>query len=147
VAQATRMLADHRLTTDMPADLPLVEADAALLQQVLHNVIENAAKYSPSGSLISVIACAQGRAVQVRVLDEGPGIPDEEQELVFEKFYRAKNVVQQNGTGLGLAICRGFVEAMRGTIALANRDDERGMAVAFTLPIASQQAFHELEIS
>jgi two-component system sensor histidine kinase KdpD len=147
VAQATRMLADHQLTTDMPADLPLVEADAALLQQVLHNVIENAAKYSPPGSLISVIACAQGQAVQVRVLDEGPSIPDEEQELVFEKFYRAKNVVQQNGTGLGLAICRGFVEAMHGTIALANRDDGPGMAVAFTLPIASQQSLHELEIS
>jgi two-component system sensor histidine kinase KdpD len=147
VAQATRMLADHRLATDMPEDLPLVEADAALLQQVLHNVIENAAKYSPPGSLISVIACAQGQAVQVRVLDEGPGIPEEEQELVFEKFYRAKNVVQQNGTGLGLAICRGFVEAMRGTIAVANRDDGHGMTVAFTLPIASQQACHELEIS
>lgn len=146
-SQATRVLGEHRLAIDMPADLPLVAADTALLQQVLYNVIENAAKYSPPASLIRITARTQDETVQLRVLDEGPGIPEAELELVFEKFYRAKNVAQQNGTGLGLAICRGFLEAMHGTIEVANRDDRHGTVVAITLPVASQQVFRELEIS
>jgi two-component system, OmpR family, sensor histidine kinase KdpD len=147
ISQATRVLAEHRLAIDTPEDLPLIEADAALLQQVLYNVIENAAKYSPQGSLIRIAAHAQDQAIHIRVLDEGPGIPQAEMQLVFGKFYRATNVAQQNGTGLGLAICRGFLEAMRGTIEVANRDGRHGTVVALTLPVASQQAFRELEIT
>jgi two-component system, OmpR family, sensor histidine kinase KdpD len=145
--QAARMLSGHRLAIDTPTDLPMVEADMALLQQVLYNVIENAAKYSPPDSMIRVTARMQDQIIQIRVLDEGPGIPEHELDLVFEKFYRATNVARQNGTGLGLAICRGFVEAMRGTIEVANRDDRHGTVVALTLPVASQQALRELEIS
>ncbi len=85
--------------------------------------------------------------MQIRVTDEGPGIPEAELELVLEKFYRANNVARQNGTGLGLAICRGFIEAMRGRIEVANRDDRHGTVVAISLPIAPQQAIRELEIS
>ncbi|MGA3397732.1 MAG: ATP-binding protein [Acetobacteraceae bacterium] len=147
VSQAARVLAGHRLAVDTPADLPWVEADATLAQQVLYNVIENAAKYSPPGSLIRITARAQDQTMRIRVLDEGPGIPNAELDRVFEKFYRATNVAQQNGTGLGLAICRGFVEAMRGTIDVANRDDRHGTVVAVTLPVTSEQAFRELEIS
>lgn len=145
--QAPRLIVGHRLSIDLPADLPLIEADAGLLQQVLYNVIENAAKYSQPDSLIRVIANTLGGAVQLSILDEGPGIPEAELELVFEKFYRARNVVHWSGTGLGLAICRGFLEAMHGTIEVANRDDRPGTIVAVTLPIASQQVFRELEIS
>jgi two-component system sensor histidine kinase KdpD len=104
ISQATRVLADHRLVIDAPECLPLIEADTALLQQVLYNVIENAAKYSPPRSLIRIAAHAQDQALHIRVLDEGKGIPEAELELVFGKFYRATNVAQQNGTGLGLAI-------------------------------------------
>jgi two-component system sensor histidine kinase KdpD len=147
VNQATRVLADHRLAIDAPADLPLVEADTALVQQVFYNIVENAAKYSPPGSLIRITARARDQAVKICVLDEGPGIPETDLELVFEKFYRARNVAQQSGTGLGLAICRGFLEAMRGKIEVANRDDRHGTIVALTLPVASQQVFRELEIS
>jgi two-component system, OmpR family, sensor histidine kinase KdpD len=145
--QATRILADHRVTIDMPSDLPLVEVDTGLLQQVLYNVIENAAKYSPIASRISITARSLEGFVELHILDEGPGVPDEERELVFEKFYRAKNVPRQSGTGLGLAICRGFLNAMRGTIDMNNRRDQHGTVVAITLPIASQQVLCELEIS
>jgi two-component system sensor histidine kinase KdpD len=148
VNQASRLLSAHRLALDIQADMPLVMADVALLQQVMYNVIENAAKYSSPGSLIRITTQVEGQAMQIHVLDEGPGIPEAELELVFEKFYRAMNVPRQNGTGLGLAICRGFVEAMHGTIELSNRDDRHGTIVALTLPVASQQQiFHELEIS
>ena len=148
VNQASRLLSAHRLALDIQADMPPVVADVALLQQVMYNVIENAAKYSSPGSLIRITTQVEGQAMQIHVLDEGPGIPEAELELVFEKFYRAMNVPRQNGTGLGLAICRGFVEAMHGTIELSNRDDRHGTIVALTLPVASQQQiFHELEIS
>ncbi len=101
VSQATRVLAGHRLAIDTPADLPLIEADMALLQQVLYNVIENAAKYSPPGSLIRVTACMRDQAIQIRVLDEGPGIPETELELVYEKFYRATNVRDKTAPASG----------------------------------------------
>jgi two-component system sensor histidine kinase KdpD len=142
---AARVLAQHRLTIDAPADLPLVEVDTVLLQQVLYNVIENAAKYSPVGSLIRITARGHEQTVHIQVLDEGVGIPEAEQALVFEKFYRAKNVERRGGTGLGLAICRGFLEAMHGSIELANRDDQHGTVVIITLPVAVLPAFSELE--
>jgi two-component system sensor histidine kinase KdpD len=144
---ATRVLARHRVAIDAPADLPLVEVDAVLLQQAIYNVIENAAKYSPAGSLIRITARGDDHTVRIQVVDEGPGIPEAEQTLVFEKFYRARNAGRQGGIGLGLAICRGFLEAMRGSIALANRDDQRGAAVTITLPVAALPALCELETS
>ena len=137
----------HRVAIDAPADLPLVEVDAVLLQQAIYNVIENAAKYSPAGSLIRITARGDDHTVRIQVVDEGPGIPEAEQTLVFEKFYRARNAGRQGGIGLGLAICRGFLEAMRGSIALANRDDQRGAAVTITLPVAALPALCELETS
>lgn len=135
------------MAIDVPAELPLIAVDTVLLQQVLYNVIENAAKYSPAGSLIRITAREHDQTVHIRVLDEGTGIPEAEQALVFEKFYRAKNVEHRGGTGLGLAICRGFLEAMRGSIELANRTGQRGTAVTITLPVAVLPAFCELETS
>jgi two-component system, OmpR family, sensor histidine kinase KdpD len=145
--QAARVTAGHRVDMDLPADLPLVAADAGLLQQVIYYVIDNGAKYSPPGSVIRIVARAQDGAIRLRILDEGPGIPAAELELVFEKFYRVKNGPQRGGTGLGLAICRGFVEAMGGTIGIANRDDCVGTIVAIRLPTAAQPIIHELEPS
>jgi two-component system sensor histidine kinase KdpD len=145
--QAKRVLAGHRLKMDLPDDLPMVEADTMMLQQVFYNVIENAAKYAPPGSEIRITAHARDAAIEVCVLDQGPGIPAAERDLVFEKFYRATNVARQAGTGLGLAICFGFLQAMRGSIEIRDRDDTTGTVVAITLPATSQQAFRELEIS
>lgn len=133
-----RILAGHRVTMDLAADLPMVEIDAVLFEQALFNLLDNAGKYAPAGSLITVRARAEPGRVRVEVLDEGDGIPPEDVERIFDKFYRVHAQDRQRaGTGLGLAICRGFVEAMGGTIAAANRRDRSGAVFTLTLPEAT----------
>ena len=105
--------------------------DPVLFEQVLFNLLDNAAKYTPGGTAIRLSASRDGDAVVVRIVDEGGGIPEDEAEKVFEKFYRArKGDSVRAGTGLGLAISRGFIEAMGGTIEARNRTDRRGAAYA-----------------
>lgn len=137
VRRAGSILADHRVEVVMPNDLPLVQGDHLLLEQVLFNLLDNAAKYAPTGSTISVCAVRQAAHLRVTVADSGPGIPLELSEKVFDKFYRVQaRDHQQAGTGLGLAICRGFVEAMGGTIKVRNRDDGKpGASFDITLPV------------
>ena len=134
-----RLLASHKVVLDLPADLPPARLDAVLFEQVLFNLLDNAAKYAPAGSTVTVRAVADvpaGRLV-VQVLDEGPGIPQEELERVFDKFHRVRGLDRQRaGTGLGLAICRGFVEAMGGSIVAANRSDRAGAVFTLTLRLA-----------
>lgn len=134
-----RLLASHKVVLDLPADLPPARFDAVLFEQVLFNLFDNAAKYAPAGSTVTVRAVADvpaGRLV-VQVLDEGPGIPQEELERVFDKFHRVRGMDRQRaGTGLGLAICRGFVEAMGGTIVAANRADRSGAVFTLALRLA-----------
>jgi two-component system sensor histidine kinase KdpD len=133
--QARNILADHRLTLDLPADLPLVRADAVLLAQAVFNVLDNAAKYTPRGSLIHVTAADADGVVRLRILDEGNGIPDAELDRVFDKYVRMDAARRTNaGTGLGLAICRGFLKAMDGSITAANRTDRTGAVFTITLP-------------
>ena len=133
-----RILAGHRVTMDLAADLPMVEIDAVLFEQALFNLLDNAGKYAPAGSLITVRARPEPGRVRVEVLDEGDGIPPEDVERIFDKFYRVHAQDRQRaGTGLGLAICRGFVEAMGGTIAAANRRDRSGAVFTLTLPEAT----------
>ena len=136
--RAEKMLAAHRVQVSMPPDLPLLAVDEVLLEQVLFNLIDNAAKYAPAGSCVTIRAEAHGEQVRVRVLDEGPGIPPDEIEHVFDKFYRVRGTDRRRpGTGLGLAICRGFVEAMHGSITAANRTDRSGAVFTITLPAAA----------
>ena len=105
---------------DVPEHLA-VDADPMLLEQVLVNVLDNAARYAPESSPITLRASAGGDAVTLTIADEGVGIPPDELELVFDSFYRARRGDRTApGTGLGLAIARGLVEAMRGTIAAAS---------------------------
>jgi two-component system sensor histidine kinase KdpD len=107
-----------------------------LFEQVLFNLLDNAAKYAPAGSLIRLQAEPIGQTVVLRIIDEGAGIPAGDLEPIFEKFYRAKGPDSgRAGTGLGLAICRGFVEAMGGSIAAFNRTDRSGAIFAITLPV------------
>jgi two-component system sensor histidine kinase KdpD len=135
--KARAALADHRLFIKVPAELPLLEADSALLQQALVNILDNAAKYSPKGSQISMIAEAQADTVQLRILDEGPGVAETDLDRLFDKFFRAAATRgQQPGTGLGLTICRGIIEAMRGSIEAFNRCDRSGMCIRLTLPVS-----------
>jgi two-component system sensor histidine kinase KdpD len=132
-------LARHRLGIALPGGLPRVEADAALLQQAIMNVLDNAAKYSPEGSLVSVIAEQGQNFVELTIMDEGPGLPEEDIDRIFEKFFRSSAVQRRvRGTGLGLAICRGIIEAMNGSITAANRTDRPGLSVTISLPASLQ---------
>lgn len=144
--QAPPVFADHRVTIDVPDDLPPVQSDVVLLQQVLYNVIENATKYAPPASQIRIVAREQGQSVSITVLDEGAGIPDVDLERIFDRFYRAQSAeALATGNGLGLVICRGFLAVMAGTIEASNRDDRSGAAFTITLPTAAQRQLCEVE--
>ena len=134
--RATKILAGHRVEVAVAPDLPLLELDAVLLEQVLFNLLDNAAKYAPPGSTVTLRGWREGGAVRLQLLDEGEGIPADEVGRIFEKFHRArKGDRQRAGTGLGLSICKGFVEAMGGSIAAANRPDRSGAAFTITFPV------------
>ncbi len=133
--RADRILAGHRIETALPSDLPMVRLDPVLFEQVLFNLLDNAAKYAPAGTVIRIEGQRDGASVRLQVQDEGPGIPQAELERVFDKFYRVrKSDSQRAGTGLGLAICRGFVEAMGGTIEAGNRIGGHGAVFTIALP-------------
>lgn len=118
--------------------LPLVLAEPTYVRQVLHNLITNADKYSPSGLPIDVEAHANGDDVQVRVLDRGPGVPPEEIDQIFGSFYRSERTARTaTGKGLGLTVCRRLVEAMGGTVWARPREGG-GLEVGFSLPMSKE---------
>lgn len=136
VRRAKKILTGHSLELTMEPNLPMLELDAVLFEQVLFNLLDNAAKYAPTGSTIRMQSWREGKSVCLQVLDEGEGIPAGEVENIFDKFYRVqKGDHVRAGTGLGLAISRGFVEAMHGTITAANRTDRSGAVITIRLPI------------
>ncbi|PWR18084.1 sensor histidine kinase [Zavarzinia compransoris] len=137
--RAAKVTGPRRIEIDMPGDLPMLRLDAVLFEQVLFNLLDNAAKYTPPASTIGVRAWAEGAAVAIQVTDEGPGIPPDSLERVFDSFYRVgKTDSVRAGTGLGLSICRGFVEAMGGTIAAGNRTDRKGAVFTIRMPVPDQ---------
>jgi len=126
----------HVLNLDLEPGLPMLRLDPVLFEQVLFNLIDNAAKYAPSGTTITLRARREGGVVKMQVLDEGPGLPQEDRERIFDKFYRVRSADKQRaGTGLGLSIARGFLEAMGGTITATNRSDRTGAMFTLTVPI------------
>ena len=133
VASAVRrmqpQLAGHALKLAIPADMPLLKLDDGLMEQVLANLLDNAAKYTPAGSTIEISASHHRFSVVISVADDGPGIPEADLQRVFDKFYRVRENADRSraGTGLGLAICRGFVEAMGGRILARNRSPASGV--------------------
>ncbi len=127
------LMADRELVLDLPADLPLVEVDAVLVEKVLVNLLENAAHHTPPGTRIAVSARSRGDAVEVEVSDDGPGVPAGIRERVFEKFFQAHSGGPSRGTGLGLAVCKAVVELHGGTIRL-DTVPGRGAVFRFTLP-------------
>jgi two-component system sensor histidine kinase KdpD len=134
--RANKILIHHKVTLELAADLPMLELDAVLFEQVLFNILDNAAKYAPPDTTISVRAMRDRGQIALQIMDEGSGIPLGELESVFDKFYRAqKGDHVRPGTGLGLAISRGFVEAMHGTITATNRADRSGAVLTIRLPI------------
>jgi two-component system sensor histidine kinase KdpD len=142
--RAGKILGRHKVSLELAADLPMLELDAVLFEQVLFNLLDNAAKYAPAGTTISVRSVRDKDFVSLQILDEGEGIPPAELDSVFDKFYRVqKGDHVRPGTGLGLAISRGFVEAMHGTISAANRIDRSGAVLTIRLPIPA--ASHALD--
>jgi len=140
--RASKILVRHRVSFELTADLPMLELDAVLFEQVVFNLLDNAAKYAPVDTTISIRSLRDKDSVSLQIIDEGDGIPPAELESVFDKFYRAqKGDHVRPGTGLGLAIARGFVESQHGTIAAANRTDRSGAVLTIRLPIpAATQA-------
>ena len=139
--RVSTIVSDHKVEVDLEASLPMLNLDVMLFEQVLVNLLDNAAKYAPPGSEIRIRARRMRDAVAIEVLDEGPGIPEDRLDRVFEKFHRVKHGDRQRaGTGLGLAICRGFVTALGGRIVAANRADRSGAIFSITFP------YHEKEL-
>ncbi|QOG17053.1 MULTISPECIES: sensor histidine kinase [Bradyrhizobium] len=137
--RASKILTAHKVELVLAADLPMLQLDAVLFEQVLFNLLDNAAKYSPPETTISIKSRRERDQVVLAIADEGGGIPPGELESVFDKFYRVqKGDHVRPGTGLGLAISRGFVEAMRGTISAANRSDRSGAVLTIRLPVPAQ---------
>ncbi len=118
---------------DIPESLPMVAVDPGLLERTVANIVENAVKYSPAGARVLVTAGAHGGHVEVRVVDRGPGVPDEAKERIFEPFQRHGDAPRGAGVGLGLAVARGFTEALGGTLG-AEDTPGGGLTMVLTLP-------------
>ncbi len=139
--RARKVIGDHPVDIDVVRDLPMLRLDPVLFEQVLFNLFDNAAKYSPDGARITLAARHDGNHATLRITDEGDGIPEADLERIFDKFYRVHSGDRRRaGTGLGLAICRGFVEAMGGAIVAGNRKDRPGATFTITLPIPAEQS-------
>jgi two-component system, OmpR family, sensor histidine kinase KdpD len=135
--QAVRTaLGRRRVEVALAHDLPLVEFDATLIERVLYNLLENATKYTPDGTLIQIGAAVSGDNLVVTVSDQGPGLPKGQQDSIFEKFTRGSRESATPGVGLGLAISRAIVEAHHGRI-WAQDNPGGGARFSFTLPLGT----------
>ncbi|MDD5311522.1 MAG: sensor histidine kinase KdpD [Dehalococcoidia bacterium] len=125
-----------KINVDMPDGLPLIPVDTSLIIQVLVNLLDNALKYSGADSIVDIAALQTAGEVQVEISDRGTGIPEQDLQHVFDKFYRVQSPDNVSGTGLGLSICRGIVEAHGGTISAENRPGG-GTIIRIKLPVVS----------
>ncbi len=131
----------HRFVADLPDEPIDAEADGEKLRQILANLLDNAVKFSPDGGTVTVSARRSSDSVEVRVVDEGIGIPEEEQRRIFTRFYRAESVARDpgaGGTGLGLFIAHGLVAAMGGRMWVESREGE-GSSFVFELPLGPER--------
>ena len=140
VSRAGSLLAAHEVVISLAPDVESVRADRTLLGQALVNLLENAAKFAPSGTQIRVEARRHGNNVLIAIMDDGPGIPLADRARVFDLFYRIEQRDSgAGGNGLGLSICKGFIEAMGGTIKADAGAHDRGTSIEVTLPTASDR--------
>ena len=137
--QLGKRVATHEIKVNIPDDFPLVPMDFTLIVQVVVNLLENAVKYSPVGSLIEVFASLPDDKACLEVADRGVGIPPEDLTRVFDKFYRVQRPESVSGTGLGLSISKGIVEAHHGNIAARVREGG-GTIIRMELPLNQEES-------
>lgn len=135
--RAEQFLAEHSVVVNIEKDIPLIRVDARAIAEVIYNLVENAAKYSPVGTTITITAQSHGNRVVIDVADEGKGIPPEMRERVFDKFVRLEGTTAR-GLGLGLAIVRGIVEAQNGAIEIRSRKSTTGTKVVLSFPVGEE---------
>lgn len=127
-------LAKHQIKTVYINDLPLMHLDAVMIERVLCDLLENASKYTPPGTQIVLAVEAAGGFMNVNVYDDGPGLPQGQEETIFEKFTRGSREDKKPGIGLGLAICRAIIDAHNGSIH-AGHSPAGGASIVFSIPI------------
>ncbi|MGW6707191.1 DUF4118 domain-containing protein [Streptomyces sp. NPDC054956] len=135
VPMALAGVPDDSVVLDIPETLPMVSVDRGLLERAVANIVENAVKYHPAGETVLVSASSLAERLELRVVDRGPGVPDEAKDRIFEPFQRYGDAPAGAGVGLGLAVARGFLEAMDGTLT-AEDTPGGGLTMVLTLPIA-----------
>jgi two-component system sensor histidine kinase KdpD len=140
LVRAHHVLGPREVVADIAAGLPFPRVDAVLMEQAIFHVLENAGKYTPPGSTVTITAEQVEHAIALKIADDGPGFPAEDSDRIFTKFYRASNATRSSGTGLGLAICRGFIEAHGGAITATNRPDRSGALFTIVLPVEANRA-------
>ncbi len=133
VADSTSTIPRGPRCIDVPESLPLVYTDPGLVERSIANVVENAVRYSPADVPVSVTASALGPAVELRVVDRGPGVPDDAKPRMFEPFQRLGDTPAGNGVGLGLAVASGLVEAVGGML-IAEDTPGGGLTMVVSLP-------------
>ncbi|HEY9868824.1 MAG TPA: DUF4118 domain-containing protein [Candidatus Obscuribacterales bacterium] len=144
LARLDRKLSGRQVNVHIPDEMPLVALDGLLIEQVLINLLENAVKYSPEGSPVDIRVESLADQVAVEVADRGGGIAAGQEELIFDKFYRAPSERSPTGVGLGLTIARGIVKAHGGEIRASNRSGG-GALFRFTLPVEGKAPTIEAE--
>lgn len=139
-------LSSRVVQVNIPSDLPLVQFDAVLMERVFCNLLENAAKYSPQDSTITLVASVQADAVEIRIANAGEGFPADAIRNLLDVFSRGQQESPVQGFGIGLSICRSIIEAHGGTICLVN-PQEGGACVVFTLPLGLPPAVEPENVS
>jgi two-component system sensor histidine kinase KdpD len=144
LVRAGNLTRDHEIALDLDSSLPAVSVEPAAIIEVIYMLLDNASKYAPTGTLIALSATrVDERYIKVTVSDQGPGIPEELREQVFEKFFRVpareSHDRRRGGIGLGLPIARRLVEAQAGRIWIDEPRHGRGTTVAMTLPLTAER--------
>ena len=139
MAQAEPLTRQHQIEMSIEEELPVVRVDSRAVTEVIYTLIDNASKYAPPGTTIKIAAArAANDMIQIAVEDEGPGIPLDSREKVFERFFRVANDDSTGGIGLGLAIAKGIVEAHGGSIQVQDPKTTRGARIVFTVPVGDE---------
>jgi len=133
LARMKHLAEEHQIQVDVPENLPLVPVDYVQMEQVFTNLVSNSLKYAPENTVIGIRARTDDESIHAQVSNQGPQVPLEDLERIFDKFYRITAADRVTGTGLGLSICKGIIEAHGGHIWAENVPD--GLAFNFTLPL------------